>query len=164
MKRPTPRLALLGALALAAAGCAIPPKPVEVNDRLADWNTELNKASLDFAKALQNPGNRGGLQSAFGNMETTLKRVRAEYDGSTYPVGSSSGEDLYDAYGKYLDAQGRILERYRSCMDLAANPGDPRIQKHFGEIRNEELKAFNVVKSAQTAFAKEHDLEVRGGY
>jgi hypothetical protein len=164
MKRHPHRLALLGVLALAAAGCTIPPKPIEFNKRLVDWNSELSKASVEFAKALQKPGNRGALQSAFDNMESTLKRVREEYDDFTYPVGSRSGEDLYDEYGEYLDAQGRILERYRTCMNLArTNPGDPRIQKLLGEIRNEEIKAFNVVKSAQSAFAKEHDLDL-GGY
>lgn len=167
------RLALLLAATAAAcaAGCKAPPKPMKFNKMLAASNAKLAESGKAFRKTVE-PLAEGkqvtpsAVESAYRNMESTLASLRDEWDDQKPPIRSSSGPDLLEKYQAFLDAEGKVLQVYQNVVKVAQDGGLPpkdkwsRINAFLQAGAAEEGKAMQPLRVAQTAYAKEHNIQL----
>jgi hypothetical protein len=175
VKTNTPRLllALLATAAACAAGCKAPPKPMKFNKLLVESNDKLASSAKNFRKAVEplaegKPVKAGDVESAYKGMSSTLESVKGEWEDMKAPMRSSTGPDLLEKYQAFLDAEDKVLQRYQTIVtvvkdgQLAPAAKWAKINAAFQAAAAEEGKAMGPLRKAQTAYAKEHTLQLDG--
>jgi hypothetical protein len=164
-------LGLCAAAAVWAAGCKAPPKPMKFNKLLVESNTKLAEAGKAFRKTVEplsegKPVKAGDVESSYRSMESALASVKSEWEDMKAPMNSSAGPTVLEKYQAFLDAEEKVLQRYQGIVNivkdgqLAPAAKWSRINGVFQAIADEEGKALRPVREAQTAYAKEHNLQL----
>jgi hypothetical protein len=175
VRKHTPRLllALAATAAACAAGCKAPPKPMKFNKLMVESNDRLASSAKNFRKTVDplSEGKQvkaGEVESAYQSMSSALASVKNEWEDMKAPMNSSSGPDLLAKYQAFLDAEDKVLQRYQTIVtvvkdgQLAPAAKWTKINAAFQAAAAEEGKAMDPLRKAQTAYAKEHNLQLDG--
>jgi hypothetical protein len=163
---------LLAAVFVVAAGCKDRPYPCKFNNMMARTNLELSKAGKEFF-ATVTPLSRGeavnptNVRSAYANMESLLKKKRAEWDETGPPMGTSWGSALMDRYVEFLDSEQSMLDKIikpivetveNQKLDVASQWAiiKPLLEK----VEPEESATREPLKQVQAKFAEEHRMKL----
>jgi hypothetical protein len=165
-------LLLLGLITLIAVGCKERPGTVRFMNILATKNDRLAKASQSFFTAIQPlqarvPVPKETIDSAYRELERTLKELKDEMKDQYPPLRSASGSALLDRYREYLDEEQVIFDRTVSLIYQTAigEEGDPAtkwaaIDPLLKKVEEDEKKAEKPLKDAQNTYAKERNITV----
>lgn len=173
MRTNTPRLLLVlaAASALQAAGCKAPPKPMKFNKLLVEANAKLAASAKTFRKTVEplgegKPVKAGDVESAYRGMQSTLASVKDEWDDMKAPMRSSSGPGVLEKYQAFLAAEEKVLQHYGTVVNVVKDGGLApagkwaKINAAFQAAEAEEGKALRPLREAQTAYAKEHNMQL----
>jgi hypothetical protein len=165
-------LALCASLAAFAAGCTAPPKPMKFNKLLVEANNKLAAAGKSFRKTVEplgegKPVRAGDVESSYQSMASTLASVKSEWEDMKAPMNSNAGPTVLEKYQAFLAVEeSKVLPRFQGIVtivkdgQLAPAGKWAKIQAAFQAISDEEGKALRPVREAQTAYAKEHNLQL----
>jgi hypothetical protein len=165
-------LVLCAASAALAAGCKAPPKPMKFNKLLVEGNQKLAEAGKAFRKTVEplgegKPVKAGDVESAYQKMASTLESVKSDWEDMKAPINSSSGPGVVEKYQAFLEAEEtKVLPNFQKIVtvvkdgQLAPAAKWAKIQGVFQAIDAEESKPLQTLREAQTAYAKEHNLEL----
>jgi hypothetical protein len=162
---------LLVPAALAAAGCSAPPKPLRFNNMMARANAKLSAAAKSFGKTLEplangRPADPGAVRSAYRNMESALKEVKAEFDELKPPLNSGNGQEMLDKYKEFLRGQENVLSSVASrVVQIVETPMAPgqqwaQIQPLLAQAPAIESQTLTALKGVQDKYAQSHKLKL----
>jgi hypothetical protein len=176
VKRPVPWLLqlLLVASIVCLTGCRQPVRPMKFNNMIARSNAKLAEPAKRFYKAVQ-PLSQGkdadvtGARSAYGEIESTLKELRLEFDTIKPPTGSQPAADLLEKYQSFLATEQEIFDNcFGPMMSAAQNsslsPGDKWaiIQPLLSKASSKEGPVLGALKNLQKEYATKHNLDPQG--
>jgi hypothetical protein len=166
-------LSLAAVAAACAAGCKPAPKPMKFNRLMVEANDKLANSAKSFRKTVEplsegKAVKAGDVDSAYRNMASTLASVKSDWEDMKAPMNSNSGETMLEKYQSFLEAQDKVLARYQGIVSvvkdgqLAPAAKWAKINAAFRAAESEESKAMGPLRSAQTAYAKEHNFQLDG--
>jgi hypothetical protein len=162
----------LAALAVTAAGCKLPPKPMRFNNLMAKGNEKLAAAGQNFKKAIE-PLSKGGtaddaaVRSAVNEADKTVTDLIKDFDNMAAP---KHGDSLLAKYKEFLKTQRQIVDE---CMKPALKVIEdnknyptamdkwPQVRKLTDKANSLEQEAFRALVAAQSEFCdrKEYMFE-----
>ena len=163
---------LLGA-AVTALGCKPPPSKRSFNNRMAEANTDLEKAARACRKALFPKDGKdfdpdqvdlSTLQGAVDGMSSALSKVKSKYEEADLPRRSGAAPALLSAYTDYLAAESKILEKTQEISAVLEDKDKKwskaekkdKVDQLLSEIRTLDAEAFKKVEDAQKSYSEAH--------
>src|SRR5262249_25600034 len=138
---------------------------------IVESNLKLAESAKAFRKTVEplsegKPVTASAVESAYRNMESTLASLKDDWEDQKAPMRSGSGPDLLEKYQAFLDAEGKVLQRYQNIVNIVKDGGTgpqakwAKITGEFQAAQAEEGKAMTPLRQAQTAYAKEHNMQL----
>jgi hypothetical protein len=167
--------ALLALTAAWAAGCGLPPTRVEFIETMAKENRDIARSTRAFRSAILplkdgQAANASQVRSAYKDMESTVKRVKADMDFQLLPPSSNSAKGLLEAYKKYLAGQQDILQSL--MLPIVTEVEKPTADSPAGQwaiikplldqVAGKENDTWGPLLQAQNAYASEHNYQALG--
>jgi hypothetical protein len=173
MQRKLGFVVLAGVL-LGLAGCGTPLDANQFNSKVVMGNKKLAKAASEFRTLIQ-PLEKGQAPSmsevnrARDKLTRVFDEVRRDFESIT-PTDSTPGQNLYDAYKKFLMVEERLIrDEFGTKLTQALNTGGnaqakwAAVKECFDRVKSTEEAELESVKSKQRAFAKAHNIQLGGG-
>jgi hypothetical protein len=174
MRRHLPRLLLVGFILMLGfdTGCKPPPLKTTFNKRMALNNKKLAAAAWNMRKAMEPLSMNKDIdisqaQSSYKSMENLITELKVKYEDTAIPYGSDNSATLLDAYKEFLEAEEKILRNHlKAALEIALQSGQDRKERwrlilaEFDEASAKEKSALSKLKTAQEAFATEHNYKV----
>jgi hypothetical protein len=164
---------VLGGALLSLAGCGSPMEPTQFNSAVVMGNKKLAKAAGEFRSVFHplEKGQAPGISDvtrAREKLGRALEDAKRDFDNIT-PTDSSAGQDLYDAYKKFLQVEEQLFrEEFGTGITNALQQGGNNqnkwaaVQQVFARIQSREQAELDKVKEKQKAFAKGHNIQLSG--
>jgi len=163
--------ALLAA-ALLLAGCKLPLKPMQMNNKFAKTNQDLVQATSGFYKAIEpafNPAkgsfNAGTARSALRDIEDKVSKASKYYEEAS---GPSNGSSYLGAYREFITAEQKIVSECLKPMlqvaeDAKKSPAEKwkEISALMDKATDLEQPKFKALIDAQKSFCEVNKLEVK---